>query len=67
MNNSSLLTADRTTHLKIVLLSLICATVIAGIGIASRLSDSAAPRAESLIIKVGPPLTAAAEQGRAIR
>src|SRR6478736_178000 len=37
MNNSSLLTADRATHLKIVLVSLICATVIAGMAIASRM------------------------------
>ena len=40
MNNSSLLTADRTTHLKIVLVSLICATVIAAIGIANRMNDA---------------------------
>ncbi len=67
MNNSSLLTADRTTHLKIVLVSLICATIIAAMGIASRMNDAAAPRVESVVIKVGPPVTAAAEQGRTIR
>jgi hypothetical protein len=67
MNNSSLLTADRTTHLKIVLVSLICATVIAGIGIASRLSDAAGARVETTVVKVGPPVTAAATQDRIIR
>jgi hypothetical protein len=67
MNNSSLLTADRTTHLKIVLVSLICATVIAAIGIANRMSDAAGPRVESVVIKVGAPVTAAAEEGRTIR
>jgi hypothetical protein len=67
MNNSSLLTADRTTHLKIVLVSLICATVIAGMAIASRMSDAAGSRAEHVVIKVGPPVTAAAEQARTIR
>ncbi len=67
MNNSSLLTADRTTHLKIVLVSLICATVIAAIGIANRMSGVASARVESVVIKVGLPVTAAAEAGRAIR
>ena len=69
MNNSSLLTADRTTHLKIVLVSLICATVIAGIGIASRISGSAAVRDEGtmMVIRIGPPVTAAVEPGRTIR
>ncbi len=33
MNNFSLLTADRVTHLKIVVVSLICATLVAGIGV----------------------------------
>jgi hypothetical protein len=65
MNNSSLLTADRTTHLKIVLVSLICATVIAGIGIANRMGEGAAPRAE--VIKAAPPVTAAAEAPLTIR
>jgi hypothetical protein len=67
MNNSSLLTADRTTHLKIVLVSLICATVIAAIGIANRMNDAAGARVENVVIKVGPPVTAAAEAGRLIR
>ena len=40
MNNTSLFTADRTTHLKIVVLSLICATIVAGIGIAARMTDA---------------------------
>ena len=30
MNNSSMLTADRMTHLKIVVVSLVCATIVAG-------------------------------------
>ena len=41
MNNSSMFTADRMTHLKIVVLSLICATLVAGVGIASRVNDGA--------------------------
>jgi hypothetical protein len=68
MNNLSLLTADRATHLKIVVLSLICATLIAGIGIAGRMSDTAANGGiETTVIKAAKPLTAAATQDRTIR
>ena len=34
--NSSLYTADRTTHIKIVVVALIAGTLIAGFGIAAR-------------------------------
>jgi hypothetical protein len=37
INNASIFTADRMTHLKTV--ALICATVVAGIGIAARETD----------------------------
>jgi hypothetical protein len=61
MNNSTLLTADRTTHLKIVVLSLVCATLVAGIGVASRISDTDTGRLEatSPVVKAGTPMTAA--------
>lgn len=36
MNNSSLRTADRLTHIKIVVVSLVAAIVVVGVGIASR-------------------------------
>ena len=39
MNNSSLFTADRMTHLKIVVVALVCATLVAGVGIAARVTD----------------------------
>ena len=58
MSNSSMFTADRMTHLKIVVVSLICATVVAGIGISARVSDSSSARVESTVIKAAPPLTA---------
>jgi hypothetical protein len=40
MNNSSISTADRATHVKIVVVSLLCATVVAGIGIAAQVTDT---------------------------
>jgi len=36
MNNSSFFTADRTTHLKIVVVSLLASIVVMAIGIAAR-------------------------------
>jgi hypothetical protein len=36
MNNSSLYSADRATHLKIVVVALVACTLIAGFGIAAR-------------------------------
>jgi hypothetical protein len=36
MNNSTIFTADRTTHLKIVVVSLIASILVIGIGIAAR-------------------------------
>jgi hypothetical protein len=60
MNNTSMFTADRMTHLKIVVVSLVCATVVAGIGIAARVADGTAANAryEASVIKAGTPFTA---------
>jgi hypothetical protein len=60
MNNTSTFTADRMTHLKIVVVSLICATVVAGIGIAARVTDGTAAnsRLEASVVKAGAPVTA---------
>jgi hypothetical protein len=67
MNNSSMFTADRTTHLKIVVVSLICATVVAGIGIAARVTNATDGRMEATVVKAGKPLTAATSDGTSIR
>lgn len=60
MNNSSMFTADRMTHLKIVVVSLVFATLVAGIGVAARVTD-ANGRLEVTVIKAVPPVTAATE------
>jgi hypothetical protein len=68
MNNSSLLTADRMTHLKIVVVSLICATLVAGIGVAARVTDGgAADGTQATVFKVGQPVTAASSENRTVR
>jgi ABC-type proline/glycine betaine transport system permease subunit len=67
MNNSSLLTADRMTHLKIVVVSLVCATLVAGIGVAARVTDSTADGMRATVFKVGQPVTAASSENRTVR
>src|SRR5215510_14370859 len=61
MNNTSMFTADRMTHLKIVVVSLVCATVVAGIGVTARLNDAGNGRLEATTIKASTPMTAANE------
>src|SRR5262249_27166575 len=69
MNNSSMLTADRLTHLKIVVLALVAATMVAVIGIAPRLNDgdAANSRLEATVIKAGKSVTAQGSERTAIR
>jgi hypothetical protein len=65
MNNTSMFTADRMTHLKIVVVSLVCATIVAGIGVASRVGDGSTTsngRLEATVIKASAPLTASNER-----
>ena len=67
MNNSSLLTADRMTHLKIVVVALCCATLVAGIGVAARINDTTSGQMEVTMVKAPKPLTASVGQDRTIR
>ena len=61
MNNTSMFTADRMTHLKIVVVSLVCATVVTGIGVTARMADAGNGRVETTVIKASTPMTAASE------
>jgi hypothetical protein len=67
MTNFSLFTADRTTHLKIVVVSLLCALIVAGIGVAARVDGDSAGHLEATVVKAGKPVTATAAQNRTIR
>jgi hypothetical protein len=70
MNNSSLLTADRTTHLKIVVVALLFATLVAGVGIANRITDAAwdaSGRFEATVVKAAKPMTASTSETTTIR
>jgi hypothetical protein len=57
MNNSSLYTADRTTHLKIVALSLVASIAVLIVMIAARTSfDTSRIEASGPAIKAGKPI-----------
>ena len=68
-NNFSMFTADRMTHLKVVAVALVCATLVAGLGVAARVTDSGAAdgRLEATVIKAGKPVTASTSEPRTIR
>ena len=67
MNNYSMFTADRRTHFKIVVVALVCATLVAGIGIAARVTGGTAAngRLEATVIKVTP-VRASATDGNTV-
>jgi hypothetical protein len=69
MNNSSLLTADRMTHLKIVVVSLVCATLVAGVGVAARVTDGVTTggQMEATVLKISKPVTASTDERRLVR
>jgi ABC-type proline/glycine betaine transport system permease subunit len=69
MNNSSMFTADRMTHLKIVVVALVCATMVAGIGIAARVTDGTmtASGLQATVVKATVPVTAATTDGNTVR
>ena len=56
--NHSFYSADRTTHLKIVIVALVAATAVAGIGVTARVStnDTFAQADRAQIIKAGKPV-----------
>jgi hypothetical protein len=60
MNNTSLTTADRGTHLKIVAVSLVAAIVVAAVAIAARstLADAGMPGARAATQATGPVIRA---------
>jgi hypothetical protein len=58
MNNSTIFTADRTTHLKIVVISLVASIAVMVVGITTRVGspDTTAHVASGPAIKAGKPI-----------
>ncbi len=69
MNNSSIFTADRTTHLKIVVVSLLASILVMAVGIAARTdgSDLGTRQASAPIVKAGKPVMVSTGDGPVIR
>jgi hypothetical protein len=70
MNNSSMFHADRVTHLKIVVVSLIAGIVVVGVGIAARptLPDmSTQLEARAPVLKAGQPVIWSGNETSTIR
>jgi hypothetical protein len=68
--NHSMYSADRATHLKIVVVALIGATLVAGIGIAARVSDTnsaTAMKANGPVLKAGQPVVITSSETNAVR
>src|SRR5260370_992886 len=59
MNNFSLLAANRLTHLKVVAVALVFATLVVGIGFAA-LVTAGSGTANATVVKPGKPVTATA-------
>ena len=54
--NYSIYSADRTTHLKIVVVALVAGIVIAGLGLSSHVNFDAASTQATGVVKAGKPL-----------
>jgi hypothetical protein len=55
--NHSIYSADRTTHLKIVVVALIAGIVVAGFGISARTNSDDGYTQTARVIKAGKPVT----------
>ena len=70
MHNYSMRTADRLTHLKIVVVSLIAGIVVVGVGIAARPTApdmSARLEARAPVLKAGGPVVWSANETTSVR
>lgn len=65
--NHSIYSADRTTHLKIVIVALVAGISLAGLGIASRVNDMSNTTQSAQVIKVGKPVMNASATSSVIR
>ena len=70
MNNTSIHTADRLTHIKIVAVALVAGIAVIGVGIAARqrpVDMSAQLEARAPVFKAGQPVIWSGNEARTIR
>jgi hypothetical protein len=64
--NHSIYSADRTTHLKIVVVALVAGILVAGFGISARTSDDGSTQT-ARVIKAGKPVTITSSNTSVVR
>ena len=65
--NHSIYSADRMTHLKIVVVALVAGIVVAGFGVSARLSSDEGYTQTARIIKAGKPVTITSSNSTMVR
>ena len=65
--NHSLHSADRSTHLKIVMIALVAGVALAGFGVVARSGDNDTQTATARVIKAGKPVMTTTSSTTAVR
>jgi hypothetical protein len=65
--NHSIYSADRMTHLKVVVVALIAGIFVAGVGISSRINSDQAYTQTARVVKAGAPVTTATSNASMVR
>jgi hypothetical protein len=65
--NHSIYSADRSTHLKIVVVALVAGIAVAGLGISARLSSDDGYTQTARVIKAGKPVTVTSSNTSTVR
>jgi len=65
--NHSIYSADRSTHLKIVVVALVAGVVVAGLGISARVTSDDGYAQTAHVIKAGKPVAVTSTNGSLVR
>ena len=65
--NHSIYSADRSTHLKIVVVALVAGIAVAGFGISARISSDDSYTQTARVIKAGKPVTVTSSEITVVR
>jgi hypothetical protein len=65
--NHSIYSADRSTHLKIVVVALVAGIVVAGLGIAARTNSDDGYAQTARVLKAGKPVTVTSTNASMVR